>query len=61
VYVTQPGVSTWAATLTKVSGLTYRVTLRMKTGGRSGTVTFKVQAPDANARYQRTSLSLPLR
>ena len=61
VYVTQPGVSTWAVTLTKVSGLTYKATLKMKTGGRSGTVTFKVQAPDANARYQRTSLSLPLR
>ena len=60
VYVTQPGVTTWAVTLTKVSGLTYRATLRMKTGGRSGTVTFKVQAPDANGRYQRTSLSLPL-
>ena len=60
VYVTQPGVSTWAVTLSKVSGLTYRATLKMKTGGKAGTVTFKVQAPDANARYQRTSLSLPL-
>ena len=60
VYVTQPGVTTWAVTLTKVSGLTYKATLKMKTGGRSGTVTFKVQAPDANGRYQRTSLSLPL-
>ena len=60
VYVSQPGVTTWAVTLTKVSGLTYKATLRMKTGGRSGTVTFKVQAPDANARYQRTSLSMPL-
>ncbi|HEX7347830.1 MAG TPA: FlgD immunoglobulin-like domain containing protein [Candidatus Limnocylindrales bacterium] len=61
VYVTQPGVSTWAVTLTKVSGLTYKATLTMKTGGRSGTVTFKVQGPDANGRYQRTYLSLPLR
>jgi flagellar hook assembly protein FlgD len=61
VYVTQPGVSTWAATLTKVSGSVYKATLRMRTGGRSGTVTFKVQAADANGRYQRTSLSLPLR
>lgn len=60
VYVTQPGVTTWAVTLAKVSGLTYKATLKMKTGGRSGTVTFKVQAPDANGRYQRTSLSLPL-
>jgi flagellar hook assembly protein FlgD len=61
VYVTQPGISTWAVTLARVSGLTYKATLKMKTGGRSGTVTFKVQAPDANARYQRTSLTLPLR
>ena len=61
VYVTQTGVTTWAVTLTKVSGLTYKATLKVKTGGRAGTVDFKVQAPDANGRYQRTSLSLPLR
>ena len=61
VYVTQPGVTTWAATLTKASGGVYKATLRMRTGGRSGTVTFKVQAADSNGRYQRTSLSMPLR
>jgi hypothetical protein len=59
--VTQPGVTTWAVTLTKLSGGVYKATLKMRTGGRSGTVTFKVQAADVNGRYQRTSLSMPLR
>jgi hypothetical protein len=61
VYVTQPGVSTWAVTLTKTSAGTYKATLTMKTGGRSGTVALKVQGADSAGRWQRTTLSLPLR
>jgi flagellar hook assembly protein FlgD len=61
VYVTQPGVSTWAVTLTKTSAGTYKAALTMKTGGRSGTVALKVQAADSAGRWQRTTLSLRLR
>jgi flagellar hook capping protein FlgD len=61
VYVTQPGLSTWAVTLTKTSAGTYKATLPMRTGGRSGTVAIKVQAADSAGRWQRTTLSLPLR
>lgn len=60
VYVSQPGMSTWSAALTKTTS-GYKATLRIRTGGRSGTVTFKVQAADSGGRWQRTSLSLPLR
>ena len=61
VYVTQPGLATWAATLTKTSTGTYKATFALKTGGRSGTVGLKVQAADSGGRWQRTTLSLPLR
>ena len=61
VQVTQPGLSTWAVTLTKSSSNTYKATLPMKAGGRSGTVALKVQAADSAGRWQRTTLTLPLR
>jgi hypothetical protein len=61
VYVTQPGHSTWAVTLTRTSAGTYKATLTMRTGGRAGTVALKVQAADSAGRWQRTTLSLPLR
>jgi hypothetical protein len=37
------------------------VTLRLKTGGRGGTVAFRVQAADSGGRWQKTTLTLPLR
>ena len=61
VYVTQPGMATWAVTLTRVSSLTYKATLRPRTGGRTGTVAFRVQAADSGGRWQKTTLTLPLR
>jgi gliding motility-associated-like protein len=61
VYVSQPGVATWAVTLTRTSAGTYKATLTMKSAGRSGTVGLKVQAADSAGRWQRTTLSLPLR
>ncbi len=60
LYVTQPGKAQWAVTMTKVSGLTYRATVTMKSGGAAGTVTFKVSALDSGGRAQRSSKSLPL-
>jgi hypothetical protein len=61
VFVTQPGHTTWAVTLTRVSSLTYKATLRLKTGGRAGTAAFRVQAADSGGRWQKTTLTLPLR
>jgi flagellar hook assembly protein FlgD len=61
VFVMQPGHATWAVTLTRVSSLTYKATLRLKTGGRAGTAAFRVQAADSGGRWQKTTLSLPLR
>ena len=61
VYVTQPGVATWAVTLTRVSSLTYKATLVMRAGGRAGNVAIRVQAADTGGRWQKTTLTLPLR
>jgi hypothetical protein len=46
--------------MTRVTGLTYRATVTMQTGGAAGTVTFKVVAYDSGRRAQRTSLAIPL-
>ena len=48
-------------TFTRISSFTYRATLRLKTGGRSGSVSFRVQATDSGGRWQKTTLTLPLR
>ncbi len=61
VYVTQPGHAAWGVTFTRISSFTYRATLRLKTGGRSGSVSFRVQATDSGGRWQKTTLRLPLR
>jgi flagellar hook assembly protein FlgD len=61
LYVTQPGKAMWSVPMTRVTGLTYRATVMMKTGGAAGTVTFKVLAYDSGGRAQRSSLSIPLR
>jgi flagellar hook assembly protein FlgD len=60
LYVTQPGKPLWSVPMTKVSGLTYRATITMKTGGAAGTATFKVVAYDSGERAQRSSVSVPL-
>ncbi len=61
LYVTQPGKATWSVAMTRTTGLTYRATVTMKTGGSAGTVTFKVAALDANGVAQRSSVAIPLR
>lgn len=61
LYVTQPGKATWSVAMTRTSGLTYRATVTMKTGGSAGTVTLKIAALDANGVGQRSSVAIPLR
>ena len=61
VHVSQPGVATWAVTLTRTSAGTYTATLSMRTGGSAGTAKFTVKAADSDGRWQSTTLSLPLR
>ena len=58
--VYQPGVIAWSAALARVSGSTYRATIRLRTGGGSGTVSFKVTGTDVTGATQRTTRAYPL-
>ena len=58
--VYEPGVAAWSASLIRVSGSTYRATIKLRTGGGSGTVSFKVTGKDAAGATQRTTRAYPL-
>ena len=45
--------------MTKVSGHTYKVTIRLKSSGQAGTVTFKVSGRDTKGGSQSTTVTLP--
>ena len=58
--VFEPGLSAWSATLAKASGSTYRATIRLRSGGGSGTVRFRVTGRDVTGATQSTTRSYPL-
>ena len=58
--VYEPGVPAWGATLSRISGSTYRATIRLKTGGGAGTISFKVTGVDVAGATQRTTRAYPL-
>ena len=60
LYITQPGRATWSVPMTRTSSTTYKATVRLKTGGPSGRVTFQVRGKDSNRVMQRTGKSYPL-
>jgi flagellar hook assembly protein FlgD len=60
VTISQPGIRAWSVATTKLSSTTYRATLRLKTGGHSGTVTFKATGKDTGGAVQGTRRAFPL-
>jgi hypothetical protein len=60
LYVMQPGVATWAITLTKLDSRVSRGTITLKTSGSTGTVRLVVKALDYDGRSQGTTRSMPL-
>jgi hypothetical protein len=60
VFVTQSGLATYGVNLTKVDSRTYKGTIKLRTGGSSGTVTLRVKGIDLDGRVQYTSRTLPL-
>ncbi len=56
----QPGATAWSATLSRVSDTSYRATIRLRTGGGAGTVSFKVTGVDVTGATQRTIRAFPL-
>ena len=61
VHVSQPGLQTWDATATHVSGKKYRVTLGLKSGGDVGTLELVIAGTDKYGGSQSSTLDLPLR
>jgi flagellar hook assembly protein FlgD len=60
LYVYQPGKSRWSVTMRASSTSTYKATITLKTGGKSGTVRFRVFGLDSTGHSQSTSIYLPL-
>ena len=60
LYVTQPGLSTYVLTMTRVDSRTFRATFTLKSGGSAGTLRLKVWAKDYDGRSQATSRSVTL-
>ncbi len=54
LFVYQPGVSHWSAATTKTGKYTYKVTIRLKSGGSAGPVRFRVKGYDKYGGRQRT-------
>ena len=60
VWVTQPGVAPWSVRMSKTAPKTYRVTLRLKDRGSSGTVQFRIWGRDANGNGNQTIRTYPI-
>jgi flagellar hook assembly protein FlgD len=60
VYITQPGKTVWSVPTTKIATNTYKATFTIKTGGSSGTITFKVMGKDTGGGINRTYRSYQL-
>ena len=58
--VYQPGLSAWTAALKRVSGNTYRATIKLRTGGGIGQVSLRVTGVDVTGATQRTTRGFPL-
>jgi hypothetical protein len=57
--VWQPGIAGYSVRMVKTTGLTYRISVRLKSSAR-GTMTLRVAASDADGRTQVSYLNLPL-
>ena len=57
--VYQPGLGVWMVRMVRTTGLTYRVSIRLRASAR-GTLTLSVAAYDVDGRMQASYLKLPL-
>ena len=56
----QPRLARWSVRMSKVSGHTYRITIRLKSSGGTGKVSFRVKGIDTKGGSQSTYVSYPL-
>ncbi len=60
VTVSQPGVTAWTVGTVRLSSTTYRATIKLKTTGPTGAVTFKASGMDIGGAAQSTRRTFPL-
>ena len=59
VGVFQPGIGSWSATMTRTTGRTYKVVIKLKASS-TGQLKLRVSGYDTNRQYQKAYLYLPL-
>jgi flagellar hook assembly protein FlgD len=57
IFVYQPGVARWSVLMTKTGTYTYKVTLRMKSSGKAGTLALKAKGYDTKGGTQSTTVT----
>jgi hypothetical protein len=60
ITVSQSGVRVFSVATTRLSSTTYRATIKLKTGGRTGIVSFKATGTDVGGAAQGTKRAFPL-
>ncbi len=60
LWVYQPGVAAWSAKTTKTGTYTYKVTLKLKTTGGVGPISFKAWGQDSKGQAQATTTGFTL-
>ena len=60
LYISQPGVATWHLRMTRTGTYTYKASIKLKSTGRTGSVTFKVWGMDTKSGSQQTLKVYPL-
>jgi hypothetical protein len=60
LYVVKPGLAQYAVRMVKTGTYTYKVTIRLKSTGRTGTMSLRVKGIDAKGGINQSILGLPL-
>jgi flagellar hook assembly protein FlgD len=60
VTISQPGITAWSVGTVRLSSSTYRATVKLKTGGGTGTVTFKATGKDVGGATQGSRRGFPI-
>jgi flagellar hook assembly protein FlgD len=60
LYVVQPGLAQYAVRMVRTGTYTYKVTIRLKSTGRTGTMSLRVKGQDVKGGIQATIIKLPL-
>ena len=60
LYIDQPGLARWSVAMSKTATSTFKATITLKSGGKAGSVRFRVVGTDARGGSQATYLVVPI-